>query len=163
LQKIVENVGADRGLLNAEAGHQSGAHIAAKNINISLISLAGLREAAKAEMLSLGLVEVRRRAVVMKRYVHSLWDWVSIGPGRESRLKPGIDGMIAISIGGSASSIEDGVGDAQLGHFPVVMIIRDGGGERAVEAKDLEEFVVSASTILDGLDLMMPALTKGAE
>ena len=58
---------------------------------------------------------------------------------------------------------EDGVGDAQLGHFPVVMIIRDGGGERAVEAKDLEEFVVSASTILDGLDLMMPALTKGAE
>jgi hypothetical protein len=40
LQKIVENIGADRGLLIAEAGHQSGAYEAAKGANITLTSLA---------------------------------------------------------------------------------------------------------------------------
>jgi hypothetical protein len=161
LQKIVENVGADRGLLIAEAGHQSGAHIAAKNTNISLISLADLRESAKAELLSLGFSEVRRRATVMKRYTLSLWEEVRTGPFWKSHPKPGIDAALAINIGSSASFIDHGAEEAQLGHFPIVLVVRD-DVERAVQANDLEEFVEAASAILDNLDSMVVKLNAQA-
>jgi hypothetical protein len=161
LRSIVEDVGADRGLLIAEAGHQSGAHAAAEVTNITLVSLGDLRKAAKAELLSLGLSEVRRRAIVMKRYALSLWEEVRTGSFWESRPKPGIDAALVTNIGSSASFIDHGAEEAQLGHFPVVLVVRD-DAERAVRAKDLEEFVESASAILDNLDSMVAKLITQA-
>jgi hypothetical protein len=49
LKSITEDLGADRGILIAERGHQSGAHEAATQTNITLTTLAKLREAAKGE------------------------------------------------------------------------------------------------------------------
>ncbi len=51
LQKIVEDVGADRGLLSSEVGFQSGAKISIQNSNITLTSLAELRQISKSELL----------------------------------------------------------------------------------------------------------------
>jgi restriction system protein len=46
LRGIVQEVGADRGILLAEGGFQSGALEAALNSNVSLTSIAGLRDTA---------------------------------------------------------------------------------------------------------------------
>jgi hypothetical protein len=54
LKSIAEDVGADRAILISESGYQSGAHAAVTLTNITLISLAKLREAAKGELLLLG-------------------------------------------------------------------------------------------------------------
>jgi hypothetical protein len=107
------------------------------------------------------LSEVRRRAIVMKRYAHSLWEEVRTGPIWTSRPKPDIDAAVTINIGSSASFIEYGAEEAQLGHFPVVLVVRD-KAERAVQANDLEEFVECASAILDNLDSMVAKLITGA-
>ena len=162
LKSIVDNIGADRGLLIAEAGHQSGAFAAARSTNITLISLADLRESAKAELLSLGLSEVRRRATVMKNYLFSLYNRESYGPyGGTWKLKPGVDGSDVIRLGGAASMI-DMSEQAQLGKFPVVVMFPP-DGEEVVRAKDLEEFLVAATTVLDSLDSGVREVAAGFE
>lgn len=50
LKSIVEDIGADRGILVSESGHQSGAFAVAQHTNMTLISLEGLREAARSEL-----------------------------------------------------------------------------------------------------------------
>ncbi|MCA1360814.1 restriction endonuclease [Bradyrhizobium sp. IC3069] len=74
LKSIVEDVGADRGILVSESGHQSGAIEAARLTNITLISLEGLRSAARADLLVLGLADIQKRAARMRDYVFSLRD-----------------------------------------------------------------------------------------
>ena len=96
LKSIVEDVGADRGILVSESGHQSGALAAARHTNITLSSLDGLRVAARAELLSLGLLEIQRRATRMKEYIFSLWRTENPKPDySRSKIKPGIDGALA--------------------------------------------------------------------
>jgi hypothetical protein len=102
LKSIVEDVGADRGILMAERGHQSGAHQAATLTNITLTSLAQLREAAKAELLTLGFSEVRRRAAIMTHEVMSLYDKAPddrLPSWTTRRPKPGTDGTTLSRIG----------------------------------------------------------------
>jgi restriction system protein len=49
LKSIVEDIGADRGILIAESGHQSCASASASHTNITLASLPQLREGATNE------------------------------------------------------------------------------------------------------------------
>jgi hypothetical protein len=50
LRSVVQDIGADRGLLMAESGYQSGALEAAANANVMLTSLADLKELAACEI-----------------------------------------------------------------------------------------------------------------
>lgn len=56
LREIVSDVGADRGLLMAENGFQSGAHEAAELTNVKLASLADLKDSAS---FALGMASLR--------------------------------------------------------------------------------------------------------
>src|SRR5262249_6895222 len=78
LKSITGELGADRGILIAERGHQSGAYEAATLTNITLTTLAKLREAAKGELLALALPAVKRRAVAIRHDVDSLYDEVDL-------------------------------------------------------------------------------------
>ncbi|MBR2819711.1 MAG: restriction endonuclease [Reyranella sp.] len=61
LRAIVSDVGADRGILLSEVGFQSGAIEAAQLANIVLSSLAEMRDATKAEVLTVRLRELYDR------------------------------------------------------------------------------------------------------
>jgi hypothetical protein len=163
LKSIVEDVGADRGILVSESGHQSGALAAARHTNITLSSLDGLREAARAELLSLGLLEIQRRAGRMKQYVFSLWTTERHGSGfSTSKVGLGIDGALATKTGGTISIIGTGAEQALSGTFPVPLRFLD-DGNTLIQAKDLDEFVVSASEILDNMDVYVAELKQQAE
>ena len=119
--------------------------------------------AARGELLSLGLLEVQRRAALMKEYVFPLWTWERHKSGfSESKLRPGIDGALAAKIGGTVSIIGTGAERAQLGTFPAPLRFLD-DGNTLVRAKDLEDFVVSASELLDDMDVLLAELRKQAE
>jgi hypothetical protein len=144
----VEDVGADRPILISESGDQSGAHAVVTLTNITLISLDQLREAAKAELLSLGLSEIRRRAAAMKQYVFSLWKMERHERGfSTSKLRAGVDAKLATKIGSTASVIDTGAEQAQLGAFPAPLMFAD-DGNTIIRASDLDNFVVSASRIV---------------
>lgn len=61
LREIVADVGADRGILLAEAGFQSGAVEAATLTNVHVTSLAELRNTASAEIMAMRLRELYDR------------------------------------------------------------------------------------------------------
>jgi hypothetical protein len=161
LKSIVEDVGADRGILVSESGHQSGALAAARHTNITLTSLEELRDAAQSELLSLGLLEVQRRAALIKDYIFSFWKWERHEHGFfQSKMEPGIDGKLATRIGGTVSIIGSGAERALLGTFPVPLRFLE-DGNTLVRAGTLEEFVVSASEILENMDVLLAELKKG--
>ena len=49
LKAVVEDIGADRGILLAESGHQRGARVAARSTNVTLATLEDLRHSANLE------------------------------------------------------------------------------------------------------------------
>jgi hypothetical protein len=160
LKSIVEDIGADRGILVSESGHQSGAFAVAQHTNITLISLKGLREAARSELLSLGLLEIQRRSASIKKYVFSLWKTERHPAGfSTSKVRPDIDGKLATKIGAIVSIIGTGAEQAMLGSFPAPLRFLD-DGNTLVRAKDLSEFVVSASDILDEMDIHINELKR---
>lgn len=160
LKSIVEDIGADRGILVSESGHQSGAFAAAQHTNMTLISLEGLREAARSELLSLGLSEIHRRSAGLKEYVFSLWKTERHAAGFSmSKVRPDIDGKFATKVGGIVSMICTGAEQAMLGTFRAPLRFLD-DGNTLVRAKDLNEFVVSASEILDEMDVHISELKR---
>jgi restriction system protein len=62
LREIVADIGADRGILLAEAGFQSGAVEAATLTNVHVTSLSQLRTTARAEIIAMRLRELHDRA-----------------------------------------------------------------------------------------------------
>jgi restriction system protein len=66
LREIVADVGADRGILLAEAGHQSGAVEAATLTNVHVTSLSNLRSTASADIIALRLRELFDRVQICK-------------------------------------------------------------------------------------------------
>lgn len=69
LQSIVQDVGAEKGILLSEAGFQSGAIACANNTNIILSSIADLKEQAKAEI---NAAVINRRLSLAKSLLTSL-------------------------------------------------------------------------------------------
>jgi Restriction endonuclease len=67
LKAIVDSVGADRGLLMSEGGFQSGAIRMAVQKNITLSSLADLRESAAEELLAAKVTAADRRLLNLTR------------------------------------------------------------------------------------------------
>ena len=155
LAGIVEDIGADRGLLIAEAGHQSGAHQQVEHTNITLTSLAELRKNAKSELLGLGLRQVRWRADIMKTEVSSLYDESREGNRTTLRPKHGTNGAVLAQIFFAVWTISDSAGGAELGKFPVKLFRPE--LETNTQAMTLEEFVESATAILDSIE---PILTE---
>lgn len=156
IKSILEDVGADRGILIAESGHQPGALAAASSTNITLTTLKDLRESAKAELVSLGLSAIFERSARLKQGAHDLFDrgsWRRDGElySITSRPKPGVDGNSVMRAIGAISVLQMGIEQAQLGNFPVPLRF-DESGERLIHVQDLETFVTSASSILDALE-----------
>jgi len=71
LREIVADVGADRGILLAESGFQSGALEAASLTNVHITSLANVQSTARAEIFSMRLRELYDRVEICRaRYWH---------------------------------------------------------------------------------------------
>src|SRR3972149_6255903 len=70
LRSVVEDVGADRGILISAAGFQSGAVRASEKTNITLTDLDGIKETAQEDLVSSVLHRLETRAVGLKYALH---------------------------------------------------------------------------------------------
>jgi hypothetical protein len=165
LRYVVEDVGADRGILIAEAGHQAGAHKASSSTNITLTTLKDLRESAKNDLLWIGLSATLERAARVEKkafsfFEHELWSRDGL-QGFTMRPKPGVVDVNALK--GAIADItllQMGIEQAQLGMFPVPARF-DESGEKAIRVPDLETFVEAAAAILNDVEHLFASQRPG--
>lgn len=120
LAEIVRDVGADRGVLLSEVGFQAGAIKIAYKRNITLTSLAQLREDAAEELLTLRLGECRLRLAQLHERLsavgrvqrsagpHAVISTYRIPPGRRDPL----------TLYATASIAEEALRRAEMGRWP---------------------------------------------
>lgn len=156
LRQIVDDVGADRGILLAENGFQSGAREVVQSTNTLVTSLAELRAASSEEVLDIDLASLEQRVRTALKRVHGL----SVRIDQHGSKLPSIphgswrhDNVISLL--GFLSILESGIKTAQDREFPVAYTwdARD----RVVRASR-SEFVQQASTLLDELENVVSSL-----
>lgn len=152
LAEIVRDVGADRGVLLSEVGFQAGAVRMAYRSNVTLTSLAELREDAAEELLTLRLGEcrlllgrLRERLAAVGRVQRRGRVLTSVSfrevPGRWGYTKL----YAAVGIA------EDGLRRAELGRWPAPYEW-DFAADAALSAPGLASFIAGVTAALEQLE-----------
>ena len=148
LKSIVEDVGADRGILISAAGFQSGAVRACENTNITLTDLDGMKETTREDLIASVLHRIETRAVELRYDLHNLYIAEKTGPHSwSSRPLPGVDGNAVMCATGALAVLEFGFDRVRL-KKPPYPVKFDDSGERQVVVDTLEAFVAAASEVI---------------
>lgn len=148
LRSVVEDVGADRGILISAAGYQSGAVRASEKTNITLTDLDGLKETAQEDLLSSVIHRIETRAVELKYSLHNLYSSEQTSPHSwTSSPLAGVDGATVLNTIGKLAVLEYGFDRVRL-KKPPYPIKFDDTGQRQVVVDTLDEFVARASEVI---------------
>ncbi len=157
LAEIVRDVGADRGVLLSEVGFQAGAVRMAYKSNVTLTSLAELREEAAEEMLTLRLGESRLRLAHLRERLGAVGrvqrngrTTVSVSYGTvPGRWEP-------VKLYAAVSSAEEGLRRAEMGRWPAPYAW-DFASDDTHRARDLASFVEGLTASLVELEAELAA------
>jgi hypothetical protein len=148
LKSLVEDVGADRGVLISAAGFQSGAVRASEKTNITLTDLAGLKETAHEDLIASVLYRIETRAIELRYQLHNLYVSEQTGPHSwSSKPLPGVDGNAVMRATGALAVLEFGFDRVRLKRPPYPVKF-DESGERRVIVDTLDDFVAAASEVI---------------
>lgn len=131
LQQIVQDVGADRGVLMSESGFQAGAIRSAGSSNITLSSLAELREIATEELLQIKLRFISFKLEELTRRYHTFVPWKTFSHIRPFHL---IDNLLP-----NLFSIRTELFKAQNDNFPINLF--------SITTKNIQEFIDACETV----------------
>lgn len=149
LKAIVEDVGADRGILISATGFQPGAVRASQKTNITLTDLDELKETAREDLIGSVLHRIEIRVIQLKYDFHNLYtvkrtgqhSWISTS-------LPGVDAAAVMRALGSLGFLEYGFDQVRLNKSPYPVRL-DESGEKRIVVDTLEEFVAAASDIVN--------------
>lgn len=144
LVSIVEDVGADRGILLSESGFQSGAHLFATGRNITLANLNDLRKHTSAELAEYQVSLLKRER---KRLSDLLGDLAPVIKRTQNtwthRLPKALSGSgptSHLAVVGRLAMIEMALERALSGEWPVwIVIYKADGSEHRHALKNLDE------------------------
>ncbi len=148
LKSVVEDVGADRGVLVSQAGFQAGAVRAAEHTNVTLTSLDELKQTAQSDLVLSVLHTLETKAIELKHCLHNLYSSERTGPQSfTSKPLPGVDGRAVIHAIGKLAILQFGFERARLGQppFPIGF---DDSSQHQIATSTLEEFVERAAAII---------------
>ncbi len=157
LKSVVEDVGADRGLLLSAAGFQSGAVHASERTNITLTDLDSFKETAREDLLSSLLHGLETKAIKVK---YALYDFFA------SKRPAGTFGFPNLVFTttpaymqsfGALTMLEFGFDQVRL-EKPPYPIKFDDAGKQMVVVETLEEFVKGASEIIQEAEMTLASL-----
>ena len=147
LAGVVQDVGADRGVLVSQRGFQAGAIRAAVHTNVTLTSLNELKQTARNDLVLSTLHTLETKAIALKYGLNELFDTERISrQSIRSRPLPGVDGRAVMGAIGKLSVLDFGFEHARLGRPPFLIEFDD--SDQRITARTLEEFVDRASTII---------------
>jgi len=157
LAEIVRAVGADRGVLLSEVGFQAGAVRMAHRSNVTLTSVAELREEAAEELLTLRLGESRLRLAQMRERLGAVGSIQRDEPGALSvsyRVAPGR--WDPTKLAAAVSIAEEGLRRAEMGRWPAPYAW-DFASDDTHRADDLASFIVGLTTALGEFEAELAA------
>lgn len=157
LAEIVRDVGADRGVLLSEVGFQAGAVRMAYRSNVTLTSLAELREEAAEELLTLRLGELRLRLAHLGERLGAVGSMQRHGPATLSvsyRAAP--EHWDATKLHAAVSIAEMGLRRAEMGRWPAPYAW-DFASDDTVRAPDLASFIGGLTSALQELEAELVA------
>lgn len=157
LAEIVRDVGADRGVLLSEVGFQAGAVRMAHRSNVTLKSVAELREEATEELLTLRLGESRLRLAQMSERLGAVGSIQRNEPGFLSvsyRVAPGH--WDPTKLAAAVSIAEEGLRRAEMGRWPAPYAW-DFASDDTHRADDLASFIAGLTTALGELEAELVA------
>jgi hypothetical protein len=160
LAEIVRDVGADRGVLLSEVGFQAGAVRMAYKSNVTLTSLAELREGAADELLMLRLGESRLRLAHLRERLAAVGRVQRHGRTGRSvsyRVVPG--GCHPLKLYGAVSVAEEGLRRAEMGRWPAPYAW-DFASDDTRCARDLASFIDGLTAALGHLEAELAALEE---
>ena len=152
LQKIVEDVGADRGILISKIGFQPGAIRAANQTNITLTSLEELKDYINEEINLRAIYILEVRSLKLKNKFYDLYDReykkFKNGASCSSKLKNNIDSSMAHKIMSKVYNLELGFEAIKLAKnlFPYGF---DESGNKLLFTNSIQSFVEKALDIIE--------------
>lgn len=143
---IVEDTGADRGLLFSESGFQSGAIQAAQSTNITLTSLAGLQRDFPAEVSSARAKVLEEKITTLTQAFMAIWDLPETeraaafarysGPPGFLQLEGTPDAMAGVVA--RLSQMRQALEDARFNRWPVAYFPLDHADGELIDVKGWE-------------------------
>lgn len=152
LAEIVRDVGADRGVLLSEVGFQAGAVRMAYKSNVTLTSLAELREEAAEELLTLHLGECRLRLAHLRERLGAVGRVQHHGRTAMSvwyREPPGCWGSVKLYA--AVGIAEEGLWRAEMGRWPAPYAW-DFASDGTRRARNLAAFIDGLTAALGELE-----------
>jgi hypothetical protein len=162
LKSIVDDVGADRGVIISKTGFQSGAIRATAYTNITLTSLEDLKQTAQDDLIQSSLYHLESWATRIRHELRNLYRVEQ--PGRNELVSiplPGVDWKLAMRVGGRLSILAQGFDSIRLAKPPYPVTFDD-EGEKIIAAATIEGFVESASSLLQDIQKILEVQMRNA-
>lgn len=148
LRVVVEDVGADRGILVSQVGFQPGAVHAAKHTNIFLTGLAELKEQAQEDLMLSAIYAMETETIRLGDSLHGLYLSEKTGPSSfTSKPLPGVNGHDVFLALGKLSRLRFGFERARISD-PPYPVETDESGKCVLAAMTMEELVQHATVII---------------
>lgn len=157
LKSIVEDIGADRGVLMSEIGFQSGAVKASAKTNVTLTSLANLRQSTKHELFSLLTEKLDMSIIKLHAGFANLLTTVESRPGYlRAKWLPGVDHRTALRMIGILSHLTREFERIRLSIPPPFLVPVNDDSDSTIVAGSADAFielvgklVLEAQAVLD--------------
>ena len=148
LKSLVEDVGADRGILVSQVGFQPGAVRAAEHTNVYLTGLEELMEQAQEDLSLSAIYAMETEIINLGNSLHGLFVSERTGPSSfTSKPLPGVNGLDVIHALGKLSHLKSGFERARISDAPFLVEI-DESGKCEFAAMTMEELVERATVII---------------
>jgi len=160
LKSIVDDLGADRGIIISKTGFQSGAIRAATYMNISLTSLEDLKQTVQDDLIQASLYHLEKRATHIKHELQNLFKVAQSGPNSlVSTPVPGVDWESVIRALLNLSFVEQGFDKIRIVKppYPVTTNVEL---NQIIYAPTIESFVESASTLVNDIERLLELQMK---
>jgi hypothetical protein len=155
LKAVVDDIGADRGILISEFGFQSGAIRASEKTNLILRDLDELKQSAQEDLLSSVIHGLETKAINLKYALHDLYVSEHTGPhSLISKPRIGVNGLAVMKATGCLAMLQFGFEKVRLGKLPYPVKF-DETGQQILVVDDLNEFVVQVSKIIKDAELTL--------
>ncbi|MEW8495922.1 MAG: restriction endonuclease [Candidatus Thiodiazotropha taylori] len=155
LKGIVDDVGADRGILLSSSGFQSGAISMAERSNITLTSLEEMKVSIRDELERYTLSSLEKKSVLIVEDLRKLFVTESKSENGfhsgTTRPRKGVDGAQVMSVIGKLSLLEFGFKEIRIGKAEFRLRFSEDGNTISV-IDDIDVFLKEASEIVAEAD-----------
>lgn len=163
LTSIVQDIGADKGIIMSESGFQSGAIVQATHSNIRLTDLKGLSELTESDFNYIILDKMMTRVTRLFNMIMALSSTTKTAENLTvTTFRDGIDGRIIMNAMSTLAMIKSGLDNARQNQ-PPYPVAWDEAKARFISVPNISDFRDRATELLDSIEVSLISETRRQE